>query len=58
MIKQMTGSTLLPICAIGLGTTAIVAIYFNQTISFTLLGAIGFMAVIKAILRMYYGRKF
>lgn len=58
MIKQKTGSTLLPICAIGLGIAAIVAIYFSQTVFFSLVGAIGFMALVKIALRLYYGRKY
>ena len=58
MIKQKTGSMLLPINAAGFGIAANMAIYYSQTVFFTLVGAIGFMALVKIILRLYYGRKY
>ncbi|MCL2574447.1 MAG: hypothetical protein FWE34_07850 [Defluviitaleaceae bacterium] len=57
MILQKTGATLLPICAFGLGIAAVTAMFFNPLISLTLISVIGFMALIKAALRLYYGRK-
>jgi len=57
MIKQKAGSAFLPISAIGLGAAATVSLYFDQTIFFTLLGAMIFMALVKIILRLYYTRK-
>ena len=58
MIQQKTGFVFLPICAIGFGITSIMVIYFSHTVFFTLLGVIGFMALVKIILRLYFGRKY
>lgn len=58
MIHQKTGSLGFQIAGVGLGFAAVVAGFFDETIFFTLLCALLFLALVKASLRLYFGRKY
>ncbi len=58
MIKQKTGSIGIQICMIGLGIASLVSIFFDKTVFYSLFAALFFIAIVKAILKIYYMKKF
>jgi len=58
MIYQKTGSLGFQIAGVGLGFAAVIAGFFDQTVFFTLIMALLFLVLVKASLRLYFGRKY
>ena len=56
-IRSKMGGTATQIILFGLLAGTIAAGYYNQTVFFTLLGALLFSALVKAVLKAYYTRK-
>lgn len=56
-IQSQEGGTAIQLVLMGLTTAMIVAEFFNQTVFFTLLGAVLFAAAVKAALKIYYTKK-
>lgn len=58
MIQQKTGSLGFQVSGVGLGFGAVIAGLFSQTVFFTLLGALLFLVLVKASLRLIFERKY
>ncbi len=57
MIMQKSGAWGMTACILGLAVAAVVAGFFDQTVFFSLLGALIYTAVVKGFLKIYYYRK-
>ena len=58
MIQQKTGSLGFQITGVGLGFAAVIAGFFDQTVFFTLMGALLFLVIVKVSLRLIFERKY
>lgn len=58
LILQKTGSLGFRLSGVGLGFAAIIAGFFNLTVSLSLVGAILFLVLVKLGLRIYYERRY
>lgn len=56
-IMQKSGAWGMTACILGLAVATVIAGFFDQTVFFSLLGALIYSAVVKGTLKIYYYRK-
>lgn len=56
-IMQKAGACGMAACVLGLAVATVIAGFFNQTVFFSLLGALLYTALVRGFLKIYYYRK-